>query len=271
MNDSTDVSFHPFPRSRELVVDAGYLAARRHIIHGLVEVDVTDARSRLRALSAERGTTLSFTAYIVASLGAALATMPAIQAYRDWRGRLVLFHDADIVVLIEPEAGRVAIPHIIRAANRKSVQQISDEIRAVQTRPASSQQSSGGLAKLAPRLPRFVRVLFYRALRLSPRRFKQASGTAVVTSVGMFGRGGGWGVAFLPLHTIGLTVGGIATKPGVVEGQIVPRDYLHLTLSFDHDVVDGAPATRFAQELVGRLESGTAIQDTPPSAPLAAD
>lgn len=265
MADYDQAEIRPFPRSREIVVDSGYLAASRHIISGLVEVDVTEARARMRSLAAEQGTDLSFTAYIVASLGAALAAMPAIQAYRDWRGRLVLFHDVDVVVLVEPEAGRVAIPHIIRAANRKSVQQISDEIRAVQARPASSEQSSGALAKLAPRLPRFVRMLFYRLLRLSPQRFKQASGTAVITSVGMFGRGGGWGIAFLPLHTIGLTVGGIATKPGIVDGEIVPRDYLHLTLSFDHDVVDGAPATRFAQHLVDRLESGAALDSFPPT------
>lgn len=258
-NDNFDI--RPFPREREIVVDSGYLGTGRHLIYGLVEVDVTAPRERLRALSEERESRLSFTAYLAATLGQAIAARPIVQAYRDWRGRLVIFHDADIVVLIEPEAGRVAIPHIIRAANHKSVFEISDEIRAVQARPARSEQRSGRLPSLAQRVPRFVRMFFYWFLRQSPQRLKQTSGTAVITSVGMFGRGSGWGMTFLPLHTLGLTVGGIARKPVVVDDQIAVRDILHLTLAFDHDVVDGAPAARFAQELVDRLERGAALED----------
>jgi pyruvate/2-oxoglutarate dehydrogenase complex dihydrolipoamide acyltransferase (E2) component len=40
-------------------------------------------------------------------------------------------------------------------------------------------------------------------------------------------------------------VGGIGEKPGVVDGQIAVRDYLSLTISFDQDIIDGAPAARF--------------------------
>jgi hypothetical protein len=43
----------PFPSEREIVIDAGRLASRRHIIHALIEVDVTRARELLR-VSAER-------------------------------------------------------------------------------------------------------------------------------------------------------------------------------------------------------------------------
>ena len=39
------------------------------------------------------------------------------------------------------------------------------------------------------------------ALRKYPHRFKQVAGTVIVTAVGMFGKGGGWGITFLPLHT----------------------------------------------------------------------
>lgn len=39
---------------------------------------------------------------------------------------------------------------------------------------------------------------------------------------------------------------GIARKPGVVEEKIAVREYLSLTLDFDHDIIDGAPAVRFA-------------------------
>jgi pyruvate/2-oxoglutarate dehydrogenase complex dihydrolipoamide acyltransferase (E2) component len=249
---------YPFPREREIVVDAGYLAAGRHIIYGLVEVDVTRAREIVREL-ATAGNKLSFTAFIVASLGRAIAANPRMQAYRDWRGRLVVFHDVDVVTMIEPAAGKVAIPHIIRGANRRSAADISAEIRAIQARPASSEQQSR-LVALAPRLPRFMRMLFFWAVKKNPQWFKALEGTVVVTSVGMFGSGGGWGLGFLPTHTLGLTVGGIVQKPGVHEGRIEVREYLQLTVSFDHDIVDGAPAARFTNRLVELLESASVLE-----------
>lgn len=45
-NDTHEV--RPIPFRRELVVDAGYLSHLRHIIHNLVEVDITPARRILR-------------------------------------------------------------------------------------------------------------------------------------------------------------------------------------------------------------------------------
>jgi pyruvate/2-oxoglutarate dehydrogenase complex dihydrolipoamide acyltransferase (E2) component len=193
-------------------------------------------------------------------MGRAIQADLRVQAIRDVRGRLAVFPAADIVTLVEPEAGQVAIPHIIRDAGRKTVLEISDEIRAVQARPGSSPQG-GGLVSLGARLPRFARMLFFRILKKSPRWYQRIEGTAVITSVGMFGKGGGWGLGFLPVHTLGLTVGGIASKPGVHEGAIQLREYLHLTISFDHDIVDGAPAARFSRRLVDEIESAAVILD----------
>ena len=42
----------------------------------------------------------------------------------------------------------------------------------------------------------------------------------------------------------------------LVEGRIEPHERLSLTLVFDHDVIDGAPAARFARRLVELIESG---------------
>ena len=92
-----------------------------------------------------------------------------------------------------------------------------------------------------------MRLGFFRLLKWNPHWLKRLSGTVIVTSVGMFGRGGGWGLGFLPLHTLGVLVGGIASKPAVHEGEIVIREFLNLTVSFDHDIVDGAPAARFVR------------------------
>jgi pyruvate/2-oxoglutarate dehydrogenase complex dihydrolipoamide acyltransferase (E2) component len=72
----------------------------------------------------------------------------------------------------------------------------------------------------------------------------------------MFGEGAGWGIP-ITSYTLALTVGGIATRPGYdAEGRIEPREYLSLTVSVDHDVVDGGPAARFVQRLKALLESG---------------
>lgn len=251
----------PVPPGREIVVDAGYLASRRHIIYGLVEVDVTRARELRRLLAAGDNSKLSFTAFLVATLSRAIAANPEVQAYRDWRRRLIVFHDVDVVTMIEPEPGAVAIPHIIRNANRRTVHEISDEIRSIQASPERREQHYGTLVALAPRIPRFGRLLFFWAVKKNPHWFKRLEGTVVVTSVGMFGASGGWGIAFLPTHTLGLTVGGIAQKPGVHDGQIAVREYLNLTISFDHDIVDGAPAARFTRKLIELVETATVLEE----------
>ena len=250
----------PFHAGREIVIDAGYLASKRHIIYGLVEADVTRARELRRIISARDKSNISFTAFLVASLARAIASNPEVQAYKDWRGRLIVFRDVDVVTLIEPQQGKVAIPHIIRNANRRTVGEISAEIRSIQARPKSSEQNSL-LVGLAPRLPRFVRLFFFGLVKKNPHWFKRLEGTAVVTSVGMFGKSGGWGLGFLPTHTLGLTVGGITKKPGVHEGQIDIREYLNITLSFDHDIVDGAPAARFTRKLIDLIELATLLEE----------
>jgi len=255
----SDFDLLPASRAREIVVDAGYLGAGRHIIYGLAEVDVTLARQLLHQPPPDGGPPLSFTAFLVASLARAIQAHPQVQAYRDWRRRRVIFHDVDVVTMIEPGPGQVAVPHIIRAANRRAVRQITDEIRLIQARPAHSGQH-GRLLALGQRAPRFARLLFFRALKLNPHWFRRFEGTVVLTSVGMFGRGGMWGITFLPTHTLGLTVGGISTKPGVHQGAIAIREYLSLTLAFDHDLVDGAPAARFGAVLAELLETAAVLE-----------
>jgi len=163
------------------------------------------------------------------------------------------------VTMIEPKTGSVAIPHIIRGANNRTVRDISDEIRSIQASPEKSEQH-GALVTLAPRIPRFVRLLFFWAVKKNPLWFKRLEGTVVVTSVGMFGKGGGWGIGFLPTHTLGLTVGGIAQKPGVHDGRVEVREYLHITVSFDHDIVDGAPAARFTNKLAELVETASVLE-----------
>ena len=85
--------------------------------------------------------------------------------------------------------------------------------------------------------------------------------TVGISAVGMFGKSAGWGIPIND-HTLDLTLGGIAEKPGVVDGHIAIREYLCMTLSFNHDLIDGAPAARFTERLKDLIESGYGLFDS---------
>jgi pyruvate/2-oxoglutarate dehydrogenase complex dihydrolipoamide acyltransferase (E2) component len=70
----------------------------------------------------------------------------------------------------------------------------------------------------------------------------------------------GWGIVPV-IHGLALIVGSTASKPAVVEGRIEPREILNLTVAIDHDVIDGASATRFALRLVELIESGYGLDE----------
>lgn len=77
----------------------------------------------------------------------------------------------------------------------------------------------------------------------------------------MFGEGAGWAVSPTN-YTLQLTIGGIETKPRYVDGTLEPRELCSVTVSFDHDVVDGAPAARFVQSLAELVESAHGLDAT---------
>lgn len=93
-NTSSGFTIVPYPRSRAFVVDAAHVASGKHMIHGLVEFDVTEPRRKLREHKARTGESLSFTAFVLHCVGAAVAEDRMVHAYRDWGGRLVLFAPA---------------------------------------------------------------------------------------------------------------------------------------------------------------------------------
>jgi hypothetical protein len=93
----------------------------------------------------------------------------------------------------------------------------------IQASPDQSAQR-GRLIKLSQWVPWFVRSPFYWAIRKNPVWFRRSVGTVTVTAVGMFGEGAGWGLGFLPMHTLGVTIGGIAERPALANGQLVNPD-----------------------------------------------
>jgi pyruvate/2-oxoglutarate dehydrogenase complex dihydrolipoamide acyltransferase (E2) component len=95
-----------------------------------------------------------------------------------------------------------------------------------------------------------------RAGKRFPRAWKQSWGTVTISAVGMVGNGAGWGIPPSSPSICWITVGGIGRKQQVVDGQSTTRDYLSLTVSFDHNLVDGAPAARFTERFKELIESG---------------
>jgi pyruvate/2-oxoglutarate dehydrogenase complex dihydrolipoamide acyltransferase (E2) component len=59
--------------------------------------------------------------------------------------------------------------------------------------------------------------------------------------------------------TLMITVGGIATKPRYIDAQPQPREMLDLTISVDHEVVDGAPAAPFPRRLAELVEQADGL------------
>lgn len=255
------VTIEPLPLMRQLETDIGWLAKMTDPIIGLLEIDVTEARRRIQAQAATTGERLSFTAYIVHCVAQAVDAYKQVHAIRDWRGRSHIFDEVDVITMVEIEADgrKTPVGRIIRAANHKTLRQLHDEIRGVQKAQAAS--GAAQYVRVLARIPRFIRRPLMYVLVKTPRWAKRARGTVVVTAVGMFSKGAGWGVA-LPSHSLVVMVGAVAEKPWVVNGEIVIREILHLTLSFDHAVVDGAPAARFAAFVSELIESAAGLPET---------
>jgi pyruvate/2-oxoglutarate dehydrogenase complex dihydrolipoamide acyltransferase (E2) component len=205
---------------------------------------------------------LSFTAALMHAVARAVDEDRILHAYRR-RNRIILFADVDINTQIEVDVSgqKIVQSLLIRAANRKSVEQLSREIRSGQQGNAAGERRyRGTLAFLS--IPGPIRALLWRAVMSNPLWFKRFGGTVGMSSIGMFGPGGGWGIPIAP-PTLMITVGGIATKPRYIGGSLQPRKMLDLTISVDHDLVDGAPAARFARRLADLVESADGLRSAP--------
>ena len=252
----------PFPKVRLRITDFLRLMHEKHVIHSLVELDVTRPREYIREHKAKTGESLSFTAFFIACLSKAVDEDKYMHAYRRWGNRLVLFDDVDVTTVVEHEVDevRIATPYVIRAANKKTLREIHGEIRASQKEKAREFQKMPWYENLFYWLPTPFRLLLFMLVGGSPHWRKRMQGTVMVTAVGMFGKGSAWGIP-MTVYTLCLTLGGISLKPGVIDGRIEPREYLSLTVSVDHDIVDGAPLARFMARLKELVESGHGLTE----------
>jgi pyruvate/2-oxoglutarate dehydrogenase complex dihydrolipoamide acyltransferase (E2) component len=263
-----------FPRFRTPTIDTLTWGHQRHHIPILLEIDVTEAREAIHTHKMKSGQRISFTSWMIRCIAQAVSEHKYIHALRKGRRRLVLFDDVDVVITIERAAGAgeaLPMPYIIRKANEKTVAAIHAEIHAAQKSPVPSGEVQVGslrpmgLTQIFTMMPQFLRNLFFwQPVLHNPFLFKRTMGTVSVSSLTSFGRMGqsgmSWGIP-MGIHPLMIAVGGIAKRPGIIHEQIIIREYVGLTVVFDHDVTDGAPVTRFIRRLQELMASQYGLED----------
>jgi len=251
----------PFSKARQDIVLVSQEGKRRLNVYALLEFDVTKARE---IIMKSKGTEdISFTGWIIKCVGQAAHEHKQVNAYRLGRKKIVLFDDVDIPIPVEREINgeRRPLAYIVRKANEKTVADITKEIRGVQhqTIDASTEVLGETLTRLerwAIHAPLWIKKLGVRLMRGRGLLKKKHFGTIGVTSIGMKGRFPGWVIGMGgPIATL-VAVGGIMKKPGVVDDKILIRDYLHITITTDHSIIDGGPLARFISRLTELLETG---------------
>jgi len=198
-------------------------ASARDIPHFYLsmDVDVTDAQAWRRERNAAGDVHLTVTDLVIKATADALREFNRLNAHVA-EDRLTVKADVNVGVAVGTEEG-LLVP-VIAGADRKSLEEIS-------------------------RLSRKHAEAARRGTITS-----EAVGTFTVSSLGM------WGVTeFLPLINppeCGILAVGVAQKRLVpVDGGIVVREMMRLTLACDHRAVDGTYAGRFLQNVRNRLES----------------
>lgn len=259
-DDARDYTVETYPSSRVATFDVGKLSRGRHHTVGLLEVDVTDARRKIKE-RIRRGEDAGFIPWFLKTLADTVSANPAVQGINARGRKQILFRDVDISLPLERtvEGKKVPLMALIRRVNGKSREEIYREIREGAERTVAgegdyvlTEGKERFSRKLFFHLPQVLRLLVWKILLRNPRTRKENMGTVIVTNVGGAGGFSGW-IIPRTIHNLAVGIGAISRKPWVVGQEIVVREILQLTVIFDHDVVDGAPAARFTGELVRNL------------------
>jgi pyruvate/2-oxoglutarate dehydrogenase complex dihydrolipoamide acyltransferase (E2) component len=252
----------PFTTNRRMVAASASVGREQNNIQALLEVDVSAPRRRIREHWQQTGEKLSFTAYVVSCLAKTLAEYPSFNAFRKG-SHIILLDDLTISVMVEREIGGELLPEplAIQSAQRKTYRQIHEAIRAAQ---AHSGDKLGGLSGInwLSLIPGF---LFRTFIRIASQNISinQRYGVISISAVGMFSskNQAAWGIPIVGGATVAVTIGGIIDRPCIKDGQIETREHLCLTVTFNHDIIDGAPAARFLKRFSALLSAGILLED----------
>ena len=185
----------------------------------VTEADVTALVRRRAEMAGQCNVT--YTDMLVAAVAAALRAHPRLRVTVE--GDAIRSHEAvHVGIAVALDEGLI-VP-VIRDADRKTVQEIAE----------------------------VSRVLVEKARAGTLGIDDVSGGIFTITNLGMYGIDAFTPIINLPQVAI-LGVGRIVEKPAVYDGQIAIRLLMTLSLTFDHRIVDGAPAAAFLHDVVERL------------------
>lgn len=222
------VTVQPFGGMRKRIADnvAKSAFTAPHVTLTL-EVDMTEAaefRARLiPEIEKAYHARLSFTDILVKAVARALGEHPRVNAALIG-DELRLYSQKNIGVAVALDDGLI-VP-VVKEADKKSLGAVSVELKALAERA--------------------------RAGKFTPDDL--AGGTFSITNLGTFGIDV-FDPIIVPPQAAILGVGRIADKPVVLNKAVVIRSMMNLCLSFDHRILDGAPAARFLQRVKELLEN----------------
>jgi pyruvate dehydrogenase E2 component (dihydrolipoamide acetyltransferase) len=188
------------------------------------EIDMT-AVSDLRAdlANGKQPLKVSVNDIILKAVATALVHHPECNAH--WLGESIRYHARVHVGMAVATDDGLIVP-VIRDAHVKGLGAIGAESRDLAGRA--------------------------RERKLTPEEY--SGSTFSVSNLGMFGIDQFTAIINPPEVAI-LAVGATETKPVYVDGALVPRQRMRVTLSCDHRVIDGAVGARFLETLRGLLEN----------------
>ncbi len=268
MKDLGTYEIRNFSRVRQALSDVYEVSTKRTSMLGLVELNVTKARHEILEYEKQTGTRLSFTSWLIKCISQAVSEHKEVHAYRVNRKEIIVYDNVHVSTMVErttPSGKKVPITYVINFANNKSVLEITKEIRAVQQRTIKEksqfvEKTPKFYIKIYPLIPKFIRKKIIQRMMSNTEFFIENTGTVGVTAVGMFGKNiSGWAVPFTS-STLSVAIGGIKTKPDLINGKLINQEFLNLTIQIDHTIVDGAPATRFVSRLAELVETGFGLE-----------
>jgi pyruvate dehydrogenase E2 component (dihydrolipoamide acetyltransferase) len=239
-------------------------------IYGAFEVDARNAR-RFIAEAEAQGQHITATHLVGRAVSHALRVVPDLNV-RIVGTRAIPRPSIDIFFITAVAAGNDLSGVKVSEVDRKSAAQVAHELSE-----RAQRLKTGGDAefmrskRLLDRLPRAALRAALRASALLTERLqlelpalalhKSPFGSAMITSVGMFGLPQGFApLAWMYDVPVLVLVSEIVERPVVVDHQVVARPVIPLTATIDHRYVDGFHISRAMGALRAYLEDPAAFE-----------
>lgn len=253
-----------FPRSRVASIDVCEIGKQKHHVAGLLELDVTDSRQKIRTYRREKGN-ISFNAWLISTIGRTVHQHELTAAFLRGKRKVVVFQDINVSMVVEKiiNGHKVPIPMMIEKVQETTMESITRQIddaknQELGDRDIVLRKKAERLEQIYYHMPGFIRRFVWKYMLSRPTLAYKKMGNVAITSIGMMGKVKGW---FIPIsvHPVCFGISTITKKPVVIDNQIVIREIMNMTVLFDHDVIDGANMARFISDLSGNIESGMGL------------